>query len=87
MIMLNDVRQLIFEPSKYETIILRDLMQRPSEMIEYGEMMDTVMKKFESSEAWNLPVIKKGKYLGFVSKSTILNKYREGMQEENEEVW
>lgn len=87
MIQLNDVRKLIFETEKYNTIALRDLMQRPSEIVEYGETMDTVMKKFESSQAWNLPVIKNGKYLGFVSKSTIFNKYREGMQEENEEVW
>ncbi|WP_291728113.1 chloride channel protein [Bernardetia sp.] len=87
MILLNDVRKLMFEAEKYETTPLRDLMQRPSEIIEYGETMDSVMKKFENSGAWNLPVIKKGKYLGFVSKSTIFNKYREGMQEENQQIW
>ena len=87
MILLNDVRKLMFEAEKYETTPLRDLMQRPSEIIEYGETMDSVMKKFENSGAWNLPVLQKGKYLGFVSKSTIFNKYREGMQEENQQIW
>jgi hypothetical protein len=47
--------------------------------------MDTY-EKFESSEL-EFACNQKEKYLGYVSKPTIFNKYREGMQEENEEVW
>ncbi|MFT6797393.1 MAG: CIC family chloride channel protein, partial [Maribacter sp.] len=38
--------------------------------------MEQVMAKFQKSGAWNLPVIKKGCYLGFVSKSKLLTAYR-----------
>jgi len=38
--------------------------------------MQTVMRKFQDSGAWNLPVIKKGIYVGFVSKSKLLTAYR-----------
>jgi CIC family chloride channel protein len=38
--------------------------------------MQQVMQKFQDSGAWNLPVIKEGKYLGFVSKSKLLTAYR-----------
>ena len=39
--------------------------------------MDAVMKKFEVSDAWNLPVVKHDRtYLGFVSKSNIFSAYR-----------
>jgi CIC family chloride channel protein len=34
------------------------------------------MKKFKESGAWNLPVIKGGKYYGFISKSKLLTVYR-----------
>ncbi len=34
------------------------------------------MKKFDQSGQWNLPVVDKGKYVGFISKSNILSKYR-----------
>jgi CIC family chloride channel protein len=34
------------------------------------------MEKFEATGAWNLPVIDKGKYVGFLSKSRIFNTYR-----------
>ena len=35
------------------------------------------MKIFEDTQAWNLPVVEDGKYVGFVSKSKIFNSYRE----------
>ena len=44
--------------------------------IEVGESMDKVMKLFDDTNAWNLPVVENGKYVGFVSKSKIFNSYR-----------
>jgi CIC family chloride channel protein len=38
--------------------------------------MDTIMEKFKGSGAWNLPVIKNKKYVGFISKSKLLTAYR-----------
>jgi CIC family chloride channel protein len=38
--------------------------------------MKVVMKKFQDSSAWNLPIVKDGKYLGFISKSKLLTAYR-----------
>ena len=35
-----------------------------------------VMKKFEETGAWNLPVIEEGEYVGFISKSSIFSNYR-----------
>ena len=35
-------------------------------------------KKFEETNAWNLPVVDDdGRYMGFVSKSKIFNSYRQ----------
>jgi CIC family chloride channel protein len=47
--------------------------------------MDTVMKKFKESGAWNLPVIHNGKYVGFISKSRIFNAYRDVLVDFSEE--
>jgi len=52
-------------------------MQKPPEIIYYEhDSMEKVMKKFQTSRAWNLPVIKDNKYYGFVSKSKLLTAYR-----------
>lgn len=73
---LDDVRELMFDTDKYETLLVKDLMLTAPEYIQIDEPMEKVMDKFESTGAWNLPVIDKGKYVGFVSKSKIFSAYR-----------
>jgi len=43
------------------------------------------MDKFTKSNAWNLPVLKDGKYVGFLSKSAVLTEYRKMMVEFSDE--
>jgi len=75
-ITLDDIRDIMFDPSKQDTVQIRELMHSPPEILLVTEKMQNAMEKFESSGAWNLPVIENGKYLGFVSKSRIFNAYR-----------
>lgn len=75
-ILLDDIREIMFKPNMYNSIPVKDLMHAPPEVLSIGERMEEVMKKFESTGAWNLPVIQDGKYLGFLSKSNIFSRYR-----------
>ncbi len=76
-ILLDDVREIMFNQSLYDTTLVEDLMHNPPDIIDYkNDSMKTVMVKFQDSNAWNLPVIKDGKYHGFVSKSKLLTAYR-----------
>jgi CIC family chloride channel protein len=51
-------------------------MEKTSVRIERGDDIFSVMKKFDESGQWNLPIVDKGFFLGFISKSNILTKYR-----------
>jgi CIC family chloride channel protein len=73
---LDDVRDIMFDATKQDEVKITSLMSFPPEHIEFGEDMASVMHKFETSQAWNLPVSKAGKYIGFVSKSRIFSVYR-----------
>ncbi len=84
-VLLDDVRELMFDTEKYETTRVKDLMITPPEFIIIDEPMDKVMDKFESTGAWNLPVINKKKYVGFVSKSKIFSAYRDVLVEFSDE--
>ncbi len=75
-VLLDDVRELMFESDKYKSIRVKDLMSIPPDHIQYNEPMDSVMEKFEDSGAWNLPVVDEGRYVGFLSKSKIFSAYR-----------
>jgi CIC family chloride channel protein len=56
---------------------VRDLMHNAPDIIFYNkDSMEQIMKKFTGSGAWNLPVIKDGKYYGLISKSKLLTAYR-----------
>ncbi len=73
---LDDIREIMFDNEKHNDIIIKAIMQRPPAFVTPQEKMQSVMNKFELTQAWNLPVIEDGKYLGFVSKSRIFNAYR-----------
>lgn len=73
---LDDIREIMFDHEKYEVTMVKELMHSPPAFISSHENMQSVMRKFEKSGAWNLPVIDDGKYIGFLSKSRIFNTYR-----------
>nr|WP_315124687.1 chloride channel protein [uncultured Capnocytophaga sp.] len=76
-ILLDDIRHLIFDTSVYDKIPAVELMQKPPAIISLGtDKMSSVMDKFQHTSAWNLPVVKNGKYYGFISKSKLLSIYR-----------
>lgn len=75
-VLLDDIREIMFNNEMYNKTTVRNLMSIPPAFIESGETMDRVMRKFEETGAWNLPVVEQGRYLGFVSKSKIFSVYR-----------
>jgi len=76
-VLLDDIREFMFNKELYDTTFVKDLMHAPPEYIFYeSDNMKRVMQKFQDSGAWNLPVINNGIYMGFVSKSKLLTAYR-----------
>ncbi len=75
-VQLDDIRNIMFRPDLYRKLYVSTFMSTPPARIELGENMDTVMKIFDDTGAWNLPVVENGRYVGFVSKSKIFNSYR-----------
>lgn len=75
-VLLDDIRNIMFRPELYKRMKVSRFMSMPPAKIEIGDSMDKVMKCFDDSGAWNLPVVENGKYVGFVSKSKIFNSYR-----------
>ncbi len=75
-IMLDDIRNIMFNEALYESTKIKQLMKNPPAFIDVHDPMSTVMKKFDETGAWNLPVVNGKRFLGFISKSTLLQKYR-----------
>jgi CIC family chloride channel protein len=76
LIHLDNVRETIFNHELYDKVIVKELMHQPAATISPNDTLHKVLKKFDETKEWNLPIVDKGKYIGFLSKSSILTKYR-----------
>ena len=77
-VQVDNIRNIMFRPELYDRFNVSRFMVSPPAKITNNMPMDKIMKVFDDTKAWNLPVInEEGHYLGFVSKSRILNAYRE----------
>lgn len=75
---LDDVRHIMFNSHLYDKVDASSLMHADAGIIIYEEhSMNDIMDLFKSSGAWNLPVVKHGKYYGYISKSKLLTAYRQ----------
>jgi CIC family chloride channel protein len=76
-VLLDEVRNIMFRPELYQRFNVRKLMISPPATINQNLPMEKVMQLFEDTGAWNLPVVDNSKrYIGFVSKSKIFSSYR-----------
>lgn len=78
MVVLDDVRKDMFKSNRYLTPVSHYLTQpHNNEKVSLNDSMEEVMEKFNRSGNYNLVVVDKGKYLGFVSRSNVFNAYRQ----------
>ena len=67
----------MFKREKYGLPVSTYMIQPPDRILQH-EAIQSILPKFEDKHTWMLPVVdKQNHYLGFISKSRILNAYRE----------
>ena len=84
-VLLNDIRNIMFQARLYDKMKVKQFMISPPGKIEIGMPMENVMNLFDDTNAWNLPVVEKGQYIGFVSKAKIFNSYRQLLKDFSDE--
>lgn len=81
---LDDFREIMFDDTQYDEVQVQSLMSAAPEVIDISDRMEDVMRKFDESGAWNLPVVDRHSYIGFVSKSRLFSAYRRLLKEFSE---
>jgi len=84
-IFINDIRNIIFNTELWDKTLVKDLMFMPDTIVGPDESMESVARKFQETNNYNLPVIKDGKYLGFVSRAQVFSTYRKLLSEFSDE--
>lgn len=81
-VLMDNIRNIMFRPELYNRFKISRVMTSAPAIIVVGMPMEAVMKAFDETKAWNLPVVDEDDvYLGFISKSNILDVYREVLAE------
>ena len=79
MVMLNDIRDKMFDPNLLDTTFVVDYYMQAQAVIDYNDSFEQIMKIFDETQAWNIAVLKDGKFEGIISKSKLYSEYRKLM--------
>lgn len=75
---MDDIRHLVFRPELFNRFRVSQLMAESPALIRVNDSMDSVIRTFDRTRAWNLPVVDQDNiFVGFIHKSTVLSIYRE----------
>jgi CIC family chloride channel protein len=80
-ITLDDLRPILFSRDLDGSLNIVDLLKEPAAVIIENDSVVEVARKFDETGLWHLPVVTAtGKFAGFISKSSVLNSYRQLLQ-------
>ncbi len=81
---VDDVRPFLLDSTLYDIVLVYDLMSVSGPVLSSQDTLASALRVFESSGCWLIPVLRDGKYLGFVSKAGVFEKYRELLRNKRE---
>ncbi len=75
-ITIANIKDVLFNEQKYKTVFASNLMFKPLTHIELSDNMEDIAQKIQKSGLFNVVVLNKGKYVGFVSRANVFSSYR-----------
>ena len=79
-VLFDDIRSIMFDESYYSRYI-SDFTVIPEYVIRPDDPMEDIVRKFQKSGKYNIPVVKDNKYLGYISRANVFSAYRNTMSE------
>ncbi|MBS0014160.1 MAG: chloride channel protein [Desulfobacterales bacterium] len=76
MIHLDDIRPYLFDPLLYETVFLEQIMEADVETVDIHDELSGVLDKMDAKGLFSMPVVSTDRFMGMISKATLLDKYR-----------
>ena len=80
----NDLKEFIFEGTLLNSILVEEVMHMDVPTISLDESLLEIQEKFDKTNSWSLPVLENQKYLGLISKATMLDLYRKELKVQTE---
>lgn len=76
MIKLDDIREYIFSSGMYNVVLMGQIMDSDVETVSPDDDLSEVLQRMDKKSLYSMPVVSNNKFLGMVSKATLLDQYR-----------
>jgi len=76
MVTFDDIKPYLFTADLLPTIIVEEVMKTDLLLVDRKDSVVEILKKFDRSKSWSLPVVEEGRFVGLISKATLLDHYR-----------
>jgi len=77
----EEIKSVVFHPFRVKFTTVQEVLTQPKEIIQHDDGMEAIMEKFENTNQAILPVTNNGKFFGLISKTALLEAYREKLKE------
>ncbi len=86
MIYFDKIRPYIFNTFLYDTVFVEQIMDADPEVVYYDDDLSDVLHKMDLKKCFSLPVISNERFVGMVSKATLLDKYRDELKVQTAQI-
>lgn len=76
MIYMDNVRPYLFDPLMYDTVFVGQLMDAWVDTVSPEDDVEEVLERMDADRLFNMPVVANHRFIGMISKSTLLDQYR-----------
>ena len=73
---MASVRPYLFDPLMYDAVLVGQLMNTQVETAAPDEDVAEVLSRMDAGNLYNMPVVANHRFVGMVSKSSLLDQYR-----------
>ena len=80
MVYFNDLKEFIFDKELLRSILVEEIMHTNLDTVSLSDSLISIQNKFDTTKSWSLPVVEKSRFLGLISKSTMLDLYRKELK-------
>ena len=83
MVHLDDIRPYLFNPGMYDAVVLEQLLDKDAEVVHLDEDLTDVLQLMDEKHLFSLPVVSNKRFVGMISKATLLDRYRQELRVQN----
>lgn len=76
MIHFDDIRPYIFNTVMYDTVLVDQIMDTRVDVVQLDDDLNDILRTMDAKGLYSMPVVSNKRFIGMISKATILDQYR-----------